>query len=218
MTRLLAAALTLTLGTSGSACGQRPDRPRPSILKVGGDSVQVKLVDALDARPLANAEVQLSSDNGIRCVRAPCPTASRSWQGRTDAGGRVTIPTNVLQASSSVTAAGEEGDPIEDSEPESSGVWLTPLFPPDSGLAPHPILLIDDTGGRPVANAQVDIDYRAGPRSGRMASRTNALGYLLVPFEVVARASDSTWVIVPGYRRTQLDFAWARRRTVLRRR
>ncbi len=218
MRHLLAAALTLTLVTTGIACAQWPERARPSILKVGGDSVRLKLVDALADRLLANADVEVSSDNGIRCFHAPCPTGNRSWQGRTGPDGQVTIPTGVLQASSSVRAAGEEGDPIEDSEPESSGVWLTPLFPPDSGLAARPILLIDGGSGRPIANAQLEIEYRSPDgRSGRMAGATNALGYLFVPFAVIARAAESCWVVVPGYRRTRLDFGWAGRRTLLQR-
>ena len=40
------------------------------------------------------------------------------------------------------------------------------------------------------------------------------LGYIFIPFEVPA---ENTWVVVPGYRRARLDFAYTRRKTKLER-
>jgi hypothetical protein len=36
------------------------------------------------------------------------------------------------------------------------------------------------------------------------------------PLEVVARAGGRASVVVPGYRRTRVDFTWAERKTLLR--
>ncbi len=210
---LLVAGLALLLVVSG-ACAQRPPAGRPSILQAQGDTLRVQLVDALSAEPLADAPVQVWSDNGVRCIRAPCPTGARSWSGRTDAGGWLRLPRTALQAASSVETPAHAGDLIEDSRLAGDG-WVAALFPADStGVGPRPVLLVDGRD-RPIANASVEIDYG---RVGKVTARTNALGYLLVPFAAVARAPDDTWVVAPGFRRTRLDFAWARRRTVLHRR
>src|SRR5947207_2159463 len=42
-----------------------------------GTTVTIELVDASTGRPARNAAVRLTSDNGIRCMRAPCPTNTK---------------------------------------------------------------------------------------------------------------------------------------------
>jgi hypothetical protein len=199
------------------ACSQDPGDGSASILHAKGDSVRIGLLDAVSGRPIANTDVELWSDNGVRCVQAPCPTNGQEWAGRSDASGQVVIPTSAVQAVTAVKTPGHEGDLIGDSEPADGGGWTTVLFPRDSsGSAPRPVKLIDGRSGRPIANVAVRVEFQtdAGKRDS-VKTATNALGYIFVPFEVVVAAAEHTWVVVPAYRRTQLDFAWARRKTKL---
>ena len=68
--------------------------------------LQVRVIDAGTRKPLANTDVDVYSDNGIRCIQAPCPTNGVSWGGRTDKHGVVVIPDSVVQASMSIGAPG----------------------------------------------------------------------------------------------------------------
>ena len=46
-------------------------------------------------------------------------------------------------------------------------------------------------------------------------ARTNALGYVFVPFIVVAKGADDRWLVAPGYNVAHIDFAWTRRKMYL---
>jgi hypothetical protein len=199
------------------ACSRDPADGAASILHAKGDSVRIRLLDAVSGRPVANVDVELWSDNGIRCVQAPCPTNGQAWTGRSDAAGQVVVPTSAVQAVTSVRTPGREGDLIGDSESAGRGGWIAELFPRDSGeSAPHPIKLIDGRSGRPIVNAPVRVEFQTDAGTwDSVKTATNALGYIFVPFNVVVAAAEHTWVVVPGYGRTHLDFAWARRRTKL---
>ncbi len=102
-------------------------RAAPPILRAGGQTVRVRLVDGSSARPLANAAVEIWSDNGIRCFRAPCPTNGTRWQGHADAAGVVVIPRAVLQASTSITTPGYEGDLVQDARQQRDNTWKMPM-------------------------------------------------------------------------------------------
>jgi hypothetical protein len=222
VTRLLHSAVLATslvlVSMVPVACSQDPGDGSPSILHAKGDSVRVGLLDAVSGRPIANTDVELWSDNGVRCVQAPCPTNGQGWAGRSDASGQVVVPTSAVQAVTAVKTPGHEGDLIGDSEPADGGGWTVELFPQDSsGTAPRPIKLIA-RNGRPIVNAPVRVEFQTDAgKWDSVKTATNGLGYIFVPFNVVVVAAEHTWVVVPGYGRTQLDFAWARRRTKLNR-
>jgi hypothetical protein len=201
------------------ACSPERAEHAPSMLHAKGESVRVQLLDVASGRPIANAEVEVSSDNGVRCVQPPCPTNSQQWTGRSDASGQVVIPKTALQAVTTVKTPGHDGDLIEDSEPAGDGGWAAELFPRDtSDTAPRPIKLIDARNGKAIAKAPVRMEFRATDgRWDSVTTTSNELGYVFVPFRVVMTAAEQSWVVVPGYRRTQVDFAWARRRTTLQR-
>jgi hypothetical protein len=57
-------------------------------------------------KPIVNSMVTINSDNGVRCITAPCPTNSMRWQGRTNRQGLVTIPHKVIQQSTTMTLPG----------------------------------------------------------------------------------------------------------------
>ena len=213
----LAVATTLLAVLPVSA--QRPGA-RPSIRQARGTTVRVQLVDARSARPLANADVQIASDNGIRCIRAPCPTNARRWGGRSDATGYVVVPTSIIQQATTISAGRASGDLVQDSEPGPGGAWVAELMPEDTTeLSPRPLKLVDARSGRPLAHVRARLQYPgAGGRPAELRLTTNALGWILVPFEVVARGADNTYVEVPGYRRTHVDYSWVHRRTELKKR
>jgi hypothetical protein len=206
-----------TLSFAACARAQEPADTPPTILAAKGDSVHVKLFDAATARPIASTEMELYSDNGIRCIKAPCPTDGKSWKGKTDANGRLTIPKSALNATANLKSATYSGDLVTDATPDASGDWTVELFPEEQGdPGPHPLKLIDARTHRVVANAAVRIETRgtSGQRD-TVSARSNALGYVLVPFIVVAKGADNSWLVAPGYKDAHIDFAWTRRKMYL---
>jgi hypothetical protein len=105
--------------------------PRPAILRARGDSLRVQLVDAATSRRVANADVEVFSDNGIRCATAPCPTDGRTWRGRTDARGRVVLPRHALNVTASIGTPSHDGDLIADSAPDGRGGWVVRMTAKD---------------------------------------------------------------------------------------
>lgn len=220
MRRLTTALVLLGLAAATEpGCAQRSPGTRPSILEASGDTLHLQVLDAASRRPFANVPVTVSGDNGVRCTRAPCPTGATEWRGRSDAAGRVSVPRSAMQPVTSIATPDHDGDLVEDSEPAAGGAWVAALLPRDTGgLAPHPIRLVDRRTQRPIANMPVRIEYRGRDgRAGTLLTRSGPLGYVFVPFVLVAQAGDDVWAVVPGYRRAKLDFAYERRRTELAR-
>lgn len=188
-----------------------------------GPMVTIQLVDASTGQPARNAAVRLTSDNGIRCMRAPCPTNTKSWKGASDPQGFLTIPTRYLQIATQIETESLSGDLIEDSEAANDAVWVAELLPRKSAYEnppgpPRPLKLIDATTGKAIADVPATFELRrAGETRPVFDTRTNALGYVFLPDDLPAEALQNTWVVVAGYRTTHVDFAWARHRMPLAR-
>ncbi|HEV7703982.1 MAG TPA: hypothetical protein VGO46_06795 [Gemmatimonadaceae bacterium] len=145
MQLIRAAAIVATCALAVAACAraQKGSKEPTSILQASGDSVRVQLLDAAAAKPLANADVELWPDNGIRC--------------------------------------------------------------------PHPIKLLDARTHDPIANKPVLIEIRGAAAHDVASVTSNSLGYVLVPFVILAKGAESSWVVVDGYRDGKIDFAATRR-------
>lgn len=93
------------------------------------ETIAVRLLDSNTERPIGDTEVEVHSDNGRRCVRAPCPTESQDWQGRTDAHGWVKIPSSVFNRVTFLQAQGYTGRQLmKDADRIESGVWEIALI------------------------------------------------------------------------------------------
>jgi hypothetical protein len=216
-TTSILAACTLALVSCARA--QKESKEPDSILKAPGDSVHVRLLDAGTAKPIANSDVELYSDNGIRCIKAPCPTDGQQWKGTSDADGRVTIPKSALNTTANIKSAAYNGDLVGDATSDTKGGWNIAMFSEQcADICPHPIKLLDSRTREPIANKAVLIEIRSTASHEVASVTSNALGYVLVPFVIVAKGADSSWLIVDGYRDAKIDFAAARRKTMLQRR
>jgi hypothetical protein len=51
---------------------------RSGILEVKGETVRVRLLDAFSGESISDSDVEVHSDNGVRCIQAPCPTDAKS--------------------------------------------------------------------------------------------------------------------------------------------
>jgi Tfp pilus assembly protein PilV len=76
------------------------------------DHIRLFLVGATNA-PIANTKVSIYSDNGTRCIQAPCPNNSKSWDGTTDSKGAVTVPKDTIQMATTITPAGYHGTALQ---------------------------------------------------------------------------------------------------------
>jgi hypothetical protein len=190
------------------------------ILTVKGETVKVKLLDAFSGEVISNSDVEVHSDNGIRCIRAPCPTNAKQWQGKSDANGYVIISTNVLQPVTRIwTPAHKQGkDLVRDSEKDTDGAWVVELYPnhvsDSAGLGVRPIKLVDAQSDKPLSDTVVHIAFG---ETDSFEGTTNSLGYVFIPFEKALPALENTWVRVPGCRRAKIDFGWMNYRTKLER-
>lgn len=72
------------------------------------NKLRILVIDKTTKSPVANKSVEIYSDNGIRCIKAPCPTNGIEWTGKTDKHGYLVIPQNVRQASMHIEIAGYE--------------------------------------------------------------------------------------------------------------
>ena len=215
--------IALVLAAAGTAAANQmppPSGPRPPILRSSGDTVRVRLLDAHSGAAIANTGVAVSSDNGIRCVTAPCPTNALGWTGKTDAMGTVVVPSNVLQASTRITTAAHVLASLIDEAEENNGIWVVELVPKDlidsSDRVVHAFKLIDASTNNAIANAELRVFVGAG--SG-FDARTTPLGYLFISDEKIHSDFDRVWVVVPGYQRTRLEYgAGVRHKTRLNRR
>ena len=81
---------------------------------------------------------------------------------------------------------------------------------------PHAIKLLDYRTREPIANTSVLIEIRSATSHNVASVTSNALGYVLVPFTIVAKGAESSWLVVEGYRDAKIDFAATRRKLSLR--
>ncbi len=59
--------------------------------------------------PLANTEVRVWSDNGVRCIAPPCPTEGREQLATTDDAGRFVLPPSQVDQSMTLLIEGYRG-------------------------------------------------------------------------------------------------------------
>jgi hypothetical protein len=181
---------------------------------VKSETVRVKLLDEFSGEAILNSDVKVSSDNGIVCRRAPCPTNGKQWGGRSDAKGYVVIPTNILQQNTDISTPAHRGgkDLIGDSEQDRDGTWVVELIPNrtfDSWPSSYRLKLIDAESNKPLINTRVKVSLAEGKN---FEGKTNSLGYIFFPVE---KAGGDGWVVVAGYKRTEIDWGWVNYRLKL---
>lgn len=210
-------------------CAQdRGPTKQPSILKSPGENIRLQLFDAWSGELIANTDINVESDNGIRCIKAPCPTNGKQWAGRSDGAGLVTIPKSVLQVSTYVRTELHESANLEEAAPGASGIWVIELFPNRlkgageinvdghklDGLDVRGYKLVDAETAKPLINKPVHIEF---PLTGTLDTKTNWLGYVFFTWERTLGSSEpEAWVIVRGYQKTKLDLDNARQGTKLK--
>jgi hypothetical protein len=187
---------------------QTPDS-QSSILQVKSETVRVKLLDALSGEVISNSDVKVSSDNGIRCIKAPCPTDGSQWNGRSDANGYVIIPTNIFRQNTDISTPAYRGgkDLIGGSEQDIDGGWVIELIPnrtfDSSGPYLYRLKLVDAESNRPLINTQVAVSFNEGES---FEGKTNLLGYIFFPLREMKGWDE--WVVVTGYKRTKINWGW----------
>jgi hypothetical protein len=94
----------------------------------GTGVLKLSVIDGTTNKPVANRSVQIDSQNGIDCIKAPCPTNSKHWEGRTNRQGVVFIPQKVVQSYTLLTVNGYAGKTFDKDLRQSSeaSILLTP--------------------------------------------------------------------------------------------
>lgn len=87
------------------------------------------LLNASTDVPITDARVRLTSDNGTRCIQAPCDTESRTWEGTTDANGTLLIPASMVDASMAIAVDGYRSADLRTEGNEVEGFWSLHLTP-----------------------------------------------------------------------------------------
>ena len=75
-------------------------------------NLRLLVIDQKTGKRLSNREVKVYSDNGIRCITAPCPTNGKNWVGKTDRRGYLVVPADIRQESISLTVEGFAGEEL----------------------------------------------------------------------------------------------------------
>jgi len=90
-------------------------------------NLRVRVIDAATSKPIPNTVVEVYSDNGVRCIKAPCPTNGVKWSGKTDHRGMVIVPARVRQASMTISATGYEGKDLVTGAQKRGRIWVIAL-------------------------------------------------------------------------------------------
>jgi hypothetical protein len=98
--------------------------PAPPEAKV---SLKVRVVDAATSKPIPDTAVEIYSDNGIRCIKAPCPTNGVKWTGKTDHRGVVIVPARVRQATVTISATGYDAKDLISAAQKRGRIWVIAL-------------------------------------------------------------------------------------------
>jgi hypothetical protein len=175
----------------------------------GNDVKKVTLLDAFTARAVAAADVLVSSDNGIRCISAPCPTDPVEWRGRTDASGTVLVPARFVTEETVIGTRAHDARYVDEAARGTDGALVLELVPLDlpsddsldTGLTP--VKLVDAASGTAIANAKVRV---AAEGTVGLELESNALGYVFIGQEDFGVLLEELRVSVFGYRRRELGF------------
>lgn len=97
----------------------------PSFAQTSVSKLKLLVIDKTANKPLKNKSVEIYSDNGVRCVKAPCPTNGIQWQGKTDKHGYLIIPPNIRQNSMTIQINGYEAKELNRSAQKShKNSWI----------------------------------------------------------------------------------------------
>jgi hypothetical protein len=163
-------------------------------------------VNARSTDALANVDVKLESNSGIRCEQAPCPSTVVDWSGRSSATGDIVVPRRALKASTIVSVPKAWAQIVERAEKHPSGTWTVELDPEPDKTYPivYGLQLVQKRTGERLANRSVGIEL---PRGQTVTAHSNSLGY--VYFQVPGLAYDGDYVVrIAGYKPVTIPGGW----------
>lgn len=99
--------------------------------KTVGDYFSVKVIDASSQKPIVNTTVDIVSDNGIRCIKAPCPTDTKKWSGKTNMDGVISVPSKILNTVTNISVNGYRSRYLSNST-EKTGNNYSLILDPNS--------------------------------------------------------------------------------------
>lgn len=127
----LGLVLSLPIMSSYIIAGPLLDRnDTPGAERMKKADLKLKIIDRLTRKPIKNTEVEIYSDNGIRCIRPPCQTNGIKWTGKTDARGVIVVPGKIRQRSMTISAKGYSAgkDINKDARKNKAGAgWIIAL-------------------------------------------------------------------------------------------
>lgn len=176
-------------------------------------TVKVSLLDAFSGQAIPNVTVRVYSDNGMRCVMAPCKTEVQEWNGRSDNHGFILIPSKIINKVTTISATGYKSgrDLNEDSEKVADDHWVIELDP-DSKIDnfERRLKLVDSQTQKPISDSSVWITNSQNCQPLECADysfsgETNKLGNVYYPPSAV---KDNSWIFVKGYKSKQLPVGW----------
>lgn len=194
--------------------------------------VRVQVFDVYSGLALANADIEVTSDNGIQCRQAPCPTNGQTWSGRSDGSGVLVIPPSAIQFNTYVKVEGRRTAKLpEDAMKEASRIHPIELYPDWLEDEQHEwtrgYKLLDARSGKVLANTPVRVEFPGNDwpaQHGGITSlelKANPLGYVFFSFlrkpepkqgQTLPDAPLADWmtpeasVIVSGFRKAKLNY------------
>ena len=194
--------------------------------------IRVQLFDVYSGLVIANAAVEVTSDNGIQCEQAPCPSNGQTWSGRSDDAGVITIPRSAIQFDTYVRTNDHRSVKLpDDATNGSSDTRQIELYPEwlysEQYDWTRGYKLVDARSGKVLANTPVRIVFPANDwpaQHGGINSldvKTNPLGYVffsflrkpepkygqtLLPAPLADWVTPEVWAAVSGYQKAKLNY------------
>ena len=194
--------------------------PVPKIPLPKTGSINVKLFDAFSGQAISNADERIYSDNGLRCITAPCNTEGQEWTGRSDNNGSNSIPSKVINVVTTIAASGYKSgrDLNKDSEKIDNNSWFIELDP-DSKIDnfERRRKLIDSQTQKPLSNTTMWITNSQGCRPPQCSDYsftgiTNSQGNI---YYQISSVKDNSWVFVNNYKVVKFPTGWVNLKVTL---
>lgn len=169
-------------------------------------------MDAKNGEPLINTKISAFSDNGVRCIQAPCPTEGKSWEDTTNSKGIVNIPSSFINSNQASIIIEGSSTIINENNGKFllNGKWVIDIVPKtkDSILEKR-IKLLDSDDKTPLKNISFSVTTTKDcvvPECSniKFSGKTDSLGnYFFPKSDKEQGLVTGNWVSVEGYKNSE---------------
>lgn len=174
---------------------------------------KIKLLNASSGQIISNTDVRIYSDNGIRCITAPCNNERQEWTGKSNNEGIILVSPDITNVVTTITATGYKSgrDLSKHAEKIDNNNWLIELDPDNKiDNAERRLKLIDSQTQKPLVNTTIWITNSQNCHPPQCSDyvftgTTNSQGNI---YYKTSSIKDSSWISVDNYKVAKFPTGW----------